>query len=94
MLIFIDGFGIYRNVRRLVMGMYQSPTGLLYNNNGKCIRNTNIFLIVLGPYVTNFDAVVNAIGYFILFEKGVMIEIYGKLIIVLVFIMCYTRDML
>ena len=61
--IFIDGFGIYRNIRRLVMGMYQSPASLSFANSRT--RNTNIFLIVLGPYISNFDDVVKRLNYLI-----------------------------
>ena len=92
-LTFIDKFGIYRNARRLVIGMYQSPTGLSYNNNSKRTRNANIFPIVLGPHAANFDTVVNTIRCLIPLEKGVIIEIYSKLIIVSIFTICYTSDM-
>ena len=92
-MIFIDGFSVYRNVRRLVIGMYQSPAGLSYRNKGKRIKNANIFPMVLRLYIANFNTIINAIGCLISFEKGVMMEIYGKLIIVLVFTMCYTSDM-
>ena len=75
------------------MGIYQSPIGLSYSNDGKRTRNTNIFPIVLRPYTANFDAVINAINYLIPLEKGVIMEIHGKLIIVLVFTIYYTGDM-
>ena len=68
------------------------PVGLSYSNDGKRVRNINIFPIVLRLYITNFDTVVNTINCFIPLEKGVIMEIHGKPIIVLVFTMYYIRD--
>ena len=67
--------------------------GLSYNGS-KWVRNINIFLIVLRLYIANFDVIINTIGYLIPLEKGIIIDIYSKLIIVLVFTIYYTGDIL
>ncbi|KAM7201547.1 hypothetical protein V8F20_004775 [Naviculisporaceae sp. PSN 640] len=89
-LTFIDGFGLYRNTRRSVMGMYQIPAGLESKNRG---RHANIFPMVLGPHATNFDAVIEALGCLLPLDKGIMMEINGVETFVSVFTMCYTGDM-
>lgn len=105
-LTFIDGFGIYRNARRLIIGMYQLPASLLYSSNSKGKkgkgkgksnkqgRNANIFPIILRPHTINFNAIINTIGYFILLDQGIIIEIYRKPTLVLIFTIYYIRDIL
>ena len=64
--------------------MYQSPVALLFGNR---FRNTNIFLVVLSLYISNFDSVIEVIGYLILLDKGIIMVIKGIPTLVLVFIM-------
>ncbi|KAK1779337.1 hypothetical protein QBC45DRAFT_326326, partial [Copromyces sp. CBS 386.78] len=85
-LIFINGFSIYYNVRRSVIGIYQSPASLSY------ARNTNIFPIILRPYTANFDTIINVIGCLIPLDQGVIIEIYRKPILISVFTMYYIGN--
>ena len=93
-IIFIDSFNIYRNTRRLIIGIYQIPAGLLYSHSSnKRVKNANIFPIILGLHTTNFDAIINAIGYLILLDKGIIIEIQGRPIVVSVFTIYYIGDM-
>lgn len=88
-LTFIDGFGIYRNTARQLMGMYQVPALPTKHR----INRGNIFPFVLGPHGSNFDDVVDAIQCLVPLDKGIMMEINGKQTLVSVFTMCYTADM-
>ena len=58
-LTFIDGFGLYRNMYRSLMGFYIIPAGLSYTDRN---RRTNVFPITLGPHGSNLADVVKAIG--------------------------------
>ncbi|KAK3402708.1 hypothetical protein B0T20DRAFT_342426, partial [Sordaria brevicollis] len=86
---FIDGFGVYRNVYRSVMGVYQSPAGLPFKIRA---RNANIFPITLGPHTSNFNDIVKALGCIMPLEKGIVMQVNGRSILVSIFTICYTGD--
>jgi hypothetical protein len=56
---FIDGFGLYRNMYRKLMGFYFIPAGLPFQER---TRRTNVIPFTLGPHGTNMANVVEAIG--------------------------------
>ncbi|KAK1777765.1 hypothetical protein QBC45DRAFT_330019, partial [Copromyces sp. CBS 386.78] len=91
-LTFINSFNVYYNIRRLVIGIYQLLIVFKYSNNRA--YNTNIFPITLGPYSSNFKAIVEVLKYITLFKKGVIININNKLILISVFTLYYIRDIL
>ncbi|KAI5777603.1 hypothetical protein EDC01DRAFT_604245, partial [Geopyxis carbonaria] len=68
-MIFIDGFGLYRNVHCSLMGIYA-----VYSCQRSRDRNVlnNIYPITLGPHGANLSIVLDVIGTFIRrLEKGV-----------------------
>lgn len=56
---FIDTFGLYRNIYRLLIGYYLFNATL---NNKDRNRRANIILLTLGPYSYNLLAVIKAIS--------------------------------
>lgn len=60
----------------------------------KRARRTNVFPITLGPYGSNFIAIVNAIGDkgLIALDKGVEIEIAGERVLLIAFTFVYIGD--
>lgn len=61
----------------------------------KRARRTNVFPITLGPYGSNFVAIVNAIGDkgLTALDKGVEIEIAGERVLLIAFTFAYIGDM-
>lgn len=61
----------------------------------KRARRTNVFPITLGPYRSNFAAIVNAISDkgLIALDKGVEIKIVGERLLLIAFIFVYIGDM-
>ncbi|EFW13347.1 conserved hypothetical protein [Coccidioides posadasii str. Silveira] len=57
--LFIDGFGLYRNMYRNITGFYMIPAGL---NDSERRRRNNVYTIALGPHATNFPDVVEALA--------------------------------
>jgi hypothetical protein len=72
---FIDGFGLYRNSYRSLMGFYQTPAALSFSDRN---RRANVLPITLGPHSSNFDDVVGALKQFKLLDKGVAVDINGE----------------
>lgn len=56
---FNDGFGLYRNIRKSLIGMYLINTALKYRER---YRRSNIIPLTLGLYRSNIADVVAAIG--------------------------------
>lgn len=88
---FIDGFGLYRNMYRSLLGYYITPAGL---NHIERNRRTNIFPMTLGPHGSTLTDVVEAIGPRLTeFEAGSVINIHGTSTLVFAFTFCFTGDM-
>ena len=90
LLTFIDGFGIYRNSYRTLMGVYVVPAGLSENDR---TREANFFPIALGPHGSDFGDVVKALQSMRYLDEGTEAFIHGKQHRLCVFTMCYTGDM-
>lgn len=60
----------------------------------KRARRTNVFPITLGPYGSNFVAIVNTIGDkgLIALDKGIEIEIAGERVLLIAFTFVYISD--
>ena len=56
LLTFIDGFGVYRNSYRSLMGFYVTPAALCENDH---CREANVFPIALGPHGSTFSDIVH-----------------------------------
>lgn len=59
LLCFINSFGLYRNIYRKLIGIYFIATSLTAQQRN---RRTNVLLFILGPYGSNIDDIIKAIG--------------------------------
>ncbi|KAL7625329.1 hypothetical protein AAE478_004545 [Parahypoxylon ruwenzoriense] len=87
---FIDGFGVFSNSYRSLMGNYITPAGLSAANR---LRPGNIFPLVLGPHGSDFGDVVKALGTLGILDRGVNMTIDEEETMVCAFIICFTGDM-
>jgi hypothetical protein len=90
LLAFIDGFGLYRNMMRSLMGVYLMMGAFTFVERN---RRANILPLTLGPHGSNFDDVVKCFGELRNLDSGTTIEINGVLTKVCVYIMMFTGDM-
>lgn len=87
---FIDGFGLYRNMYRTIMGYYVVNASL---NNVERARRTNVTPLTLGPHGSNLADVVAAIGPGLSkFEEGTKVMINGQETTVFAFVFAFTGD--
>jgi hypothetical protein len=91
LLIFIDGFGVYRNSYRTLMGIYVIPAGLSAKERS---RRANVFPIALGPHGSNFDEVIEALASLRPLDKGINTTLNGEDIFLAVFCLCFIGDMI
>ena len=73
---FIDGFSIFRNLYRILIGYYFIPVGLLID---ECIKPGSIFPILFRLYGSNFGNIINALKLLAKLNKGIIIDILRKL---------------
>lgn len=85
---FIDGFGLYSNSYRSLMGLYMTPALPLEDR----LRPLNNFPILLGPHGSDFNDVIKALECLLPLDKGIFMTINGRKTLVNVFTMCYTAD--
>ena len=91
LLTFIDGFGLYRNMYRCLMGMYLMIAAF---SSRERYRRTNVFPLTLGPHGSNFPDVIEALGGMMQqLDRGLTLSINGLETFVCVFTMAYTGDM-
>jgi hypothetical protein len=90
-LLFIDGFGIHRNMYRSLKGFYITPANLSYSERRKI---SNAFTLTLGPHGANMSDVTASFKEpFRSFEKGIIMDINGIEATVNVFVMAFSGDM-
>ena len=88
---FIDGFGLYRNTYRTLMGMYFIFAALSFQ---ECARRANVVPITLGPHGSNFADVVDALKSLRPLDAGVEVELRpGESVLLCAFTMAYIGDM-
>lgn len=90
LLTFIDGFGLYRNSYRSLMGFYEIPAAL---NSQDRARRANVIPLTLGPHGSNFEDVVAALKALIPLDKGTLVDINGTPTTMCIFSLCYIGDM-
>ena len=91
LLTFIDGFGLYRNVYRTLMGVYLNFAALSFQER---TRRANVVPITLGPHGSNFADVVDALKLLTPLDAGVEVELRpGEKVLLCAFTMAYTGDM-
>jgi hypothetical protein len=66
--LFIDGFGIYRNMYRSLMGIYLIPACLSADERA---RPSNVYPITLGPHGTNFSDVISSLTRLTDLDRGI-----------------------
>ena len=91
LLTFIDGFGLYRNTYRTLMGMYFIFTGLPFH---KRARRANVFPFTIGPHGSNFSNVVDGVRSLATLDRGVEVERPGMgRVMLLAFPTAFIGDM-
>ena len=90
--LFINDFGIHRNMYRVIKGFYIIPACLLFDERRK---PANVFTFTLGPYEASFRDVVNNISFGLdTLGLGVELDINSIFTIVKAFSIMLTGDML
>jgi hypothetical protein len=84
--VFIDGFGLYRNSYRSLVGVYAIPAGLDGDDRH---RPANVFPITSSPHESNFNDVAGALQSLANLDGGVTVMINGKQSILCVPTVCY-----
>ena len=88
---FINGFGLYRNAYRSLMGMYFIPASLSFHERA---RRVNVFPLTLGPHGSNFADVVDAMkARLAVLDKGIEVQIKGETVLLCTPTTLYAADM-
>lgn len=75
LLTFIDGFGLFRNMYRTLMGVYLIIASFSFKEK---VRRSDVLPLTLGPHGANFDDVVNSLQGMYDLDGGVLLTINGK----------------
>ncbi|KAI1104417.1 hypothetical protein F4804DRAFT_332300 [Jackrogersella minutella] len=90
LLTFIDGFGLYRNVFRTLLGYYLTPAGM---NSKDRKKRENTFPLFLSPHGSVFDDVIDSLRALIPLDKGVEVTVKGQRVMLCAFTLAYLGDM-
>lgn len=91
MVIFVDGFGFYRNMYRSLTAVYAMPTGL---NIDKQQKSQNCFTLTLGPHGLEFNNVAKGLHTSMkALDAGCALMIKGEQTLVWASVMAYLGDM-
>ena len=88
-LLFLDGFGLYRNSYRSLMGVYMMLAPFNFNER---TRRVNVFPITLGPHGSNLNDVLDTLISLQHADKGVILDL-PEPTRVCIFPICITGDM-
>lgn len=89
LLAFIDSFSLYRNIRRSLIGFYLINGALKASKRN---RRTNIILLTLGPYESNFTDVVKGLPAIKDLNASIILSINRVKIIVYTFPLVYLSN--
>jgi hypothetical protein len=89
LLTFIDGFGLFRNTYRTLVGMYVTPASFSAVDRK---RRANTFPLLVSPHGSIFEEVVDTLRSLIPLDRGVTVEINSTNALMSVFTLCYTGD--
>lgn len=89
-LCFIDGFGLYRNMYRTLMGVYLT---LASQNLRQRTRRANIFPLTLGPHASSLNELMTSIKGLLQLDKGLLLRIRGEEKLVCAYTIAFTGDM-
>ena len=88
---FIDGFGLYRNAYRTLVGVYTIFAGLSFQERA---RRANVIPLTLTPHGSNFADVVDALkAGLIPLDRGVEVKINGETVLLCTFTHAFIGDM-
>lgn len=87
---FIDGFGVFANSYRSLMGYYITPCGLPAKDR---LRPGHIIPLVLGPHGSDFAEVIKGLGTLRDLDMGVKMDISGEEKLVCTWTMVFIGDM-
>lgn len=89
---FLDGFGLYRNIYRSLIGFYISNARLLLKERK---RRTNLILLTIGPYRSNLADVMNIISLLLTeLDASIVISINSVETIVYIMLLFFISNML
>ena len=88
-LLFLDGFGLYRNSYRSLMGVYLIPASF---SSSERMRRVNVFPITLGPHGSNLNDVLDTLSTLRDIDKGVVLDL-PQPTRVCIFPLCMIGDM-
>jgi hypothetical protein len=88
--VFIDGFGVYRNSYRSLMGFYAILAGFTVREKN---RRANVFPLTLGPHGSHLDDVIRALSSLRPLDKGISTTINGEETIFCVFTLNFLTDL-
>ncbi|KAL9035756.1 MAG: hypothetical protein Q9180_004684 [Flavoplaca navasiana] len=88
-LLFLDGFGLYRNAYRSLMGVYLFLAPLTFHER---MRRVNVFPLTLGPHGSNLDDVLDALTSLRSLDQGVTFHL-PQPTKVCIFPLCTVGDM-
>ncbi|OAF62844.1 hypothetical protein VC83_00622 [Pseudogymnoascus destructans] len=89
LIIFIDGFGVYRNMYCSLIGIYTIAAQSLQDR----MKRSNVFVITLGPHGAKLNDVMSSLPELSKLDRGTILTINGKMKRVLAFPICFTGDM-
>lgn len=91
-MLFSDGFGLYRNMYRSLMGVYLIPAGFSSSARSK---QSGVFPITLGPHGSEFSEVISRIakGGLSDLDEGTEIHLNGEKILLTVHGLAFLGDM-
>ena len=89
-LLFLDGFGLYRNSYRSLMGVYLMLTSFGFNEQ---MRRANVIPLTLGPHGSNLNDVLDALLSLRNLDRGGELLDLPQPTRVCIFPLCTIRDM-
>lgn len=90
LILFADGFGLYRTLHKSIMGIYVSIASLCRSDR---LRQMNIMPATLGPHASDDEEVWLCIGKYIrMLEEGFQADIHGHKVFILGFVWVIVGD--
>ena len=89
-LIFIDGFGLYRNTQRSLMGIYDIMASMNAQDRN---RRQNVLPITIGPHGSNLENVIIALQSLVSLDESLPLIVNSVETTVCVFTLAYIGDM-
>ncbi|KAI0592714.1 hypothetical protein F4775DRAFT_597943 [Biscogniauxia sp. FL1348] len=86
---FIDGFGVFSNSYRSLLGYYITPCALKAKDR---LRPGNIIPLVLGPHGSDFSDIVKGLGTLVDLDYGIEVEINGVTTLLCAWTMVFIGD--